>query len=153
MAGLVKREFRDPQTISHYADELTGFHGNQWVWSQSTRNKSFIFHTHTPYREGLMSWLGGEFSSIGLEVYHQNYTATRPAVTPGQSPSVSGQNIYGILRAGRSSSAESLVFSAPSGDGTNTHGLAVMLSLARYFQGECLQLEMLLENDVAFIAP
>ena len=52
---------------------------------------------------------------------------------------MSGSNVYGILRAGRSSSAESLVFSAPypsPGTASNLHGLAVMLSLAEYFHSE-----------------
>ena len=54
---------------------------------------------------------------------------------------MSGCNVYGILRAGRSSSAESLVFSAPytstaSEESSNLHGLAVMLGLAEYFTSE-----------------
>ena len=85
-----------------------------------------------------MVWLEASFSRIGLEVYSQNYSAVRPAVVGPQVAFVSGTNVYGILRAGRSSSAESLVFSAPSGDVDNTHGLAVMLSLAKYFKSEKL---------------
>ena len=83
-----------------------------------------------------MVWLEGSFAGLGLEVYSQNFSAVRPAVAGLQSASVSGRNVYAILRAGRSSSAESLVFSAPTGDAPNTHGLAVMLSLAKYFKSE-----------------
>ena len=56
-----------------------------------------------------------------------------------QPADVRGCNIYGVLRAGRSSSAESLVFSAPypsPREASNLHGLAVMLSLAEYFKSE-----------------
>lgn len=82
--------------------------------------------------------LESSFIEMGLEVYSQNYTARRRAVLRhGDPASLSGRNVYGILRAGRASSAESLVFSCPTGeDGPNTHGLAVMLSLAEYFKSE-----------------
>ncbi|CAI8038880.1 Glycosylphosphatidylinositol anchor attachment 1 protein [Geodia barretti] len=115
MVGLVRREFRDSQSISDYAEELADFGVDQ---------------------EGLMVWLEASFSRIGLEVYSQNYSAVLPAVAGPQAASVSGRSVYGVLRAGRASSAESLVFSAPSGEAANTHGLAVMLSLAKYFKSK-----------------
>jgi glycosylphosphatidylinositol transamidase len=115
MVGLVRREFRDSQSISDFAEELADFRDDQ---------------------EGLMVWLEASFSRIGLEVYSQNYSAVLPAVAGPQAASVSGRNVYGVLRAGRASSAESLVFSAPSGEAANTHGLAVMLSLAKYFKSK-----------------
>ena len=51
---------------------------------------------------------------------------------------MSGTNVYAILRSGRASSTESIVFSAPfSVDGVkNTYGLSLMLSLADYFKSE-----------------
>ena len=108
---------------------------------------SFSPHTHThnhTHREGLMVWLEASFSRIGLEVYSQNYSAVLPAVAGPQAASVNGRSVYGVLRAGRASSAESLVFSAPSGEAANTHGLAVMLSLAKYFKSE---LQLCIKRD------
>ena len=45
--------------------------------------------------------------------------------------------MYGVLRAGRAKSTESIVLSAPqlAGADTNVYGAAVMLSLAKYFRG------------------
>ena len=140
MAGLVRREFSDSQSISDYAEQLAGFHDDQWVWPNVAMDTSVIStHAHA-LREGLLAWLEGSLARIGMEVYSQNYSAVRPAVVGLQSTSVSGRNVYGILRAGRSSSAESLVFSAPSGEVANTHGLAVMMSLAKYFRSKSCSL-------------
>jgi len=117
-----------------------------------------------PRREELVPWLEARFAAIGLEVYRQNYSATRPAVLWGQvgrhcgtlpqdttiypcsvflhlcqRVGVAGCNVYAILRAGRSSSVEALVLSAPHpspGGGSTLHGLATMLALAEYFKSE-----------------
>ena len=50
---------------------------------------------------------------------------------------VEGRNVYGILRAGRAQSTESIVLSAPYllEDADNAHGVAILLSLTKYFQG------------------
>ena len=102
----------------------------------SSHTHRFTLTHNIHRRDGLMVRLEGELARIGLEVYRQNFSAVRPAVSRGQQVFVSGQNTYGILRAGRSPSAESLVFSAPVGADDNTHGLAMMLSLAQYFKSE-----------------
>ena len=50
---------------------------------------------------------------------------------------IAGRNVYGILRAGRAKSTEAIVLSAPylTGDQDNSHGAAIMLSLAKFFGG------------------
>ena len=54
-----------------------------------------------------------------------------------QDAIVSGRNVYGILRAGRSLGTESIILTAPLLDkGRNHHGIAVMLALAEYFQSQ-----------------
>ena len=52
---------------------------------------------------------------------------------------MSGRNVYGILRAGRSLGTEAIILSAPLLEGgRNRHGIAVMLGLAEYFQSKLL---------------
>lgn len=50
---------------------------------------------------------------------------------------VSGINVYGILRAPRAASTESLVLTVPCGpDSTNSQAVGLMLALAAHFRGE-----------------
>lgn len=50
---------------------------------------------------------------------------------------VKGTNVYGILRAPRAASTESLVLSVPCSEGTqNSQAVGLMLALAAYFRGE-----------------
>ena len=56
-----------------------------------------------------------------------------------QSNSVSGRNVYGILRAGRALGTESIVLSSPYLSHNlekNHYGVAVMLALIEYFKSE-----------------
>ena len=56
-----------------------------------------------------------------------------------QEATVSGRNVYGILRAGRSLGTEAIILSAPLlEDGRNRYGITVMLALAEYFQSKLL---------------
>lgn len=49
---------------------------------------------------------------------------------------VSGTNVYGILRAPRSASTESLVLTVPcSPDATNSQAVGLLLALAAHFRG------------------
>ena len=48
------------------------------VWRITVCNHSFVC------RENLKDWLEVKFARLGLEVYRQNYTASRPAVTGQQ---------------------------------------------------------------------
>lgn len=50
---------------------------------------------------------------------------------------VSGTNVYGILRAPRAASTESLVLTVPCGpDSTNNQAVGLLLALAAHFRGE-----------------
>lgn len=51
---------------------------------------------------------------------------------------VKGTNVYGILRAPRAASTESLVLSVPcsSGQHRNSQAVGLMLALAAHFRGE-----------------
>lgn len=83
-------------------------------------------------------WVVERFRSLGLDTYIQNYSVVYPLqITRGQS--VPGQNVYGILRARRSSSTEAIVLSMPlrqkESDMTSTTGsMVLMLMLARFFR-------------------
>ncbi|KAI9590272.1 glycosylphosphatidylinositol anchor attachment 1 protein isoform X1 [Glossina fuscipes] len=61
--------------------------------------------TITPY-----AWISHEMKEIGLEVYVHNYTLIYPFA---KGKIFQGKNVYGILRAPRTSSTEGIVFSAP----------------------------------------
>ncbi len=50
---------------------------------------------------------------------------------------MSGKNVYGVVRSGRSSSAETIILTTPL-QPNNTHGVAVLLALAKYFNGYIL---------------
>lgn len=83
-------------------------------------------------------WVTEKFRSLGLDTYIQNYSVVYPLqITRGQS--VPGQNVYGILRARRSSSTESIVLSMPlrqkESDMPQTTGsMVLMLTLAKFFK-------------------
>lgn len=50
---------------------------------------------------------------------------------------VSGTNVYGILRAPRAASTESLVLTVPCGpDSSNSQAVGLLLALAAHFRGE-----------------
>lgn len=50
---------------------------------------------------------------------------------------VSGTNVYGILRAPRAASTESLVLTVPCGPAsTNSQAVGLLLALAAHFRGE-----------------
>lgn len=50
---------------------------------------------------------------------------------------VKGTNVYGILRAPRAASTESLVLSVPCSEGPhNNQAVGLMLALASYFRGK-----------------
>ena len=62
-----------------------------------------------------------------------------------QESAVIGRNVYGVLRAGRSLGTECIILSVPLlEEGRNRHGIAVMLTLAKYFQSELTEVAMML---------
>ncbi|KAM4689754.1 glycosylphosphatidylinositol anchor attachment 1 protein isoform 2-T2 [Discoglossus pictus] len=76
--------------------------------------------------------------SVGLEVYTQSFVRTLPF--PDESTErymVKGTNVYGILRAPRAASTESLVLSVPCSEGQNNNqAVGLLLALASYFRGQ-----------------
>lgn len=80
------------------------------------------------------SWLVNSFTRFGLEVYTQHFSAR----TLLGDKEESGTNVYAIFRAPRAQPLESLILAAPfrsdiSTQGSNHCGIALMLSLAKYF--------------------
>ncbi|XP_053322554.1 glycosylphosphatidylinositol anchor attachment 1 protein isoform X2 [Spea bombifrons] len=85
-----------------------------------------------------VAWLERTMRSLGLEVYTQTFVRTLPF--PDEATErymVKGTNVYGILRAPRTASTESLVLSVPCSEGQNNHQAAgLLLALASYFRGQ-----------------
>uniref|UniRef100_A0A2A4JZN8 Glycosylphosphatidylinositol anchor attachment 1 protein n=1 Tax=Heliothis virescens TaxID=7102 RepID=A0A2A4JZN8_HELVI len=79
-------------------------------------------------------WLVAKMSQIHLEVYTHNFTLNYPL---GQGQVYKGTNVYGILRAPRTSSLEAIVVTAPYRS-LSTHqkgtaaGIALMLAFAKF---------------------
>ncbi|XP_075067737.1 GPI-anchor transamidase component GPAA1 [Mixophyes fleayi] len=85
-----------------------------------------------------VAWLERTMRGIGLEVYTQSFVRTLPF--PDEATErymVKGTNVYGILRAPRAASTESLVLSVPCSEGQNNNqAVGLLLSLASYFRGQ-----------------
>ncbi|XP_070248223.1 glycosylphosphatidylinositol anchor attachment 1 protein isoform X1 [Myotis yumanensis] len=84
------------------------------------------------------AWLERTMRSVGLEVYTQSFSRKLPF--PDETHErymVSGTNVYGILRAPRAASTESLVLTVPCGpDSTNSQAVGLLLALAAHFRGQ-----------------
>ncbi|EHB16901.1 Glycosylphosphatidylinositol anchor attachment 1 protein [Heterocephalus glaber] len=85
-----------------------------------------------------VAWLERTMRSVGLEVYTQSFSRKLPF--PDETHErymVSGTNVYGILRALRAASTESLVLTVPCGpDSTNSQAVGLLLALAAHFRGQ-----------------
>ncbi|XP_023376076.1 glycosylphosphatidylinositol anchor attachment 1 protein [Pteropus vampyrus] len=85
-----------------------------------------------------VAWLERTMRSVGLEVYAQSFSRKLPF--PDETHErymVSGTNVYGILRAPRAASTESLVLTVPCGpDSTNNQAVGLLLALAAHFRGQ-----------------
>ncbi|XP_036686031.1 glycosylphosphatidylinositol anchor attachment 1 protein isoform X2 [Balaenoptera musculus] len=85
-----------------------------------------------------VAWLERTMRSVGLEVYTQSFSRKLPF--PDETHErymVSGINVYGILRAPRAASTESLVLTVPCGpESTNSQAVGLMLALAAHFRGQ-----------------
>ncbi|XP_017654034.1 glycosylphosphatidylinositol anchor attachment 1 protein isoform X3 [Nannospalax galili] len=85
-----------------------------------------------------VAWLERMMRSVGLEVYTQSFSRKLPF--PDETHErfmVSGTNVYGILRAPRAASTESLVLTVPCGpDSTNSQAVGLLLALAAHFRGQ-----------------
>lgn len=71
------------------------------------------------------AWILAKFRQIGLEAYVHNFTLNYPL---GGGRTFSGKNVYGILRAPRIGSTESIVISTPYRTPESIHSV-VMPSL------------------------
>lgn len=71
------------------------------------------------------AWILAKFRQIGLETYIHNFTLNYPL---GGGRTFTGKNIYGILRAPRIGSTESIVISTPYRSPESIHSI-VMPSL------------------------
>ncbi|CAB3246579.1 unnamed protein product [Arctia plantaginis] len=79
-------------------------------------------------------WLVAKMSQLHLEVYTHNFTLNYPL---GNEQVYTGTNVYGILRAPRTSSLEALVVTAPyrslsSHQKGTAAGIALMLAFAKF---------------------
>lgn len=77
---------------------------------------------------------------IGLETHVHNYTLRYPFAGGKE---FQGKNIYGILRAPRTSSTEGLVFSTPYRPPSSYHteitaSLPVLLAFAEFARSKCI---------------
>lgn len=82
------------------------------------------------------AWLLSRFHRLSLDAYTHNFTLNYPL---GSSSKFTGRNVYGILRAARSSSMEAVMLTVPYRPPDSVHpttapGLALMLSLAKFFR-------------------
>ncbi|KAK9402796.1 glycosylphosphatidylinositol anchor attachment 1 protein [Crotalus adamanteus] len=86
-----------------------------------------------------VAWLEKSLRGLGLEVYAQSFSRTLPFPDEARERyMVKGTNVYGILRAPRAASTESLVLSVPcsAGQQRNSQAVGLMLALAAHFRGQ-----------------
>lgn len=92
-------------------------------------------HERTTHKSGIpYPWLQAKMKQIGLETYTHNFTLNYPF---GGGKTFQGKNIYGILRAPRIGSTESIVLSVPyrppsSAHTTVTPGVPLLLAFADF---------------------
>ncbi|XP_038616179.1 glycosylphosphatidylinositol anchor attachment 1 protein [Tachyglossus aculeatus] len=97
------------------------------------------FAAHKKKAGGMpVAWLEKTMTALGLEVYTQDFARTLPFPDEAHERyMVSGTNVYGILRAPRAASTESLVLTVPCSPGTrNNQAVGLLLALAAYFRGQ-----------------
>lgn len=94
-----------------------------------------LVHERKTYTKALpYPWLLAKMRQIGLETYTHNFTLNYPL---GGGKVFKGKNVYGILRAPRIGSTESIVISVPyrppeSMHAEITHGVPLMLAFAEF---------------------
>ncbi|XP_049879902.1 glycosylphosphatidylinositol anchor attachment 1 protein [Pectinophora gossypiella] len=118
LPGLVTNEFNGEQAAKQFYNEFL----------QELEDK------YNDMDEMPIPWLVGKMSQLHLEVYTHNFTLNYPL---GQGQVFKGTNVYGILRAPRTSSLEALVVSAPyrplgSHQKGTAAGIALMLAFAQF---------------------
>ncbi|XP_069771236.1 glycosylphosphatidylinositol anchor attachment 1 protein [Narcine bancroftii] len=91
------------------------------------------------HRRGGMpvDWLVKTLSGLGLEAHTQSFSRTLPFPDElRERYMVMGTNVYGILRASRAASTESIVLSTPVDVKQNSQAVGLLLALASYFRGQ-----------------
>ncbi|XP_059496746.1 glycosylphosphatidylinositol anchor attachment 1 protein isoform X2 [Stegostoma tigrinum] len=84
-----------------------------------------------------VEWLVKTMSGLGLETHTQTFSRTLPFPDEMRERyMVKGTNVYGILRASRAASTESIVLSTPVGIRQNSQAAGLLLALASYFRGQ-----------------
>lgn len=119
--GLVYSEIR-PDTVNHalqLADELA---------RERETHKSTM----------PTAWLLAKMRQVGLETYAHNFTLNYPL---GGGRVFHGKNVYGIMRAPRIGSTESLVISAPyrAADSIHPevmHSIPILLAFANFVRSK-----------------
>ncbi|XP_050433672.1 glycosylphosphatidylinositol anchor attachment 1 protein [Adelges cooleyi] len=119
LPGLVKGQLSDSTGTSfknHYRE---------------LKAEAYHMENETPH-----SYLISKFKNLRLETYSHNYTLNYPLK---KNTKYSGRNVYGILRAPRSASTESIVLSVPyrapmSIFPSTLPGLAIMFQIAQFFR-------------------
>ncbi|XP_023364109.1 glycosylphosphatidylinositol anchor attachment 1 protein isoform X2 [Otolemur garnettii] len=111
----------------------------QFAGGDRARNFARDFAAHRRKSGALpVAWLERTMQSVGLEVYTQNFSRKLPF--PDETHErymVSGTNVYGVLRAPRAASTESLVLTVPCGlDSANNQAVGLLLALAAHFRGQ-----------------
>jgi glycosylphosphatidylinositol transamidase len=92
-------------------------------------------HERTTHKSGIpYPWMLAKMKQIGLETYTDNFTLNYPF---GGGKKFQGKNIYGILRAPRIGSTESIVLSVPyrppnSAHNSLTAGVPLLLAFADF---------------------
>ncbi|XP_004697413.2 glycosylphosphatidylinositol anchor attachment 1 protein, partial [Echinops telfairi] len=111
----------------------------QFAGGERARSLARDFAAHRRKLGALpVAWLERTMRSVGLEVYTQTFSRKLPF--PDETHEryiVSGTNVYGILRAPRAASTESLVLTVSCGpDSTNSQAVGLLLALAAHFRGQ-----------------
>ncbi|ESO06706.1 hypothetical protein HELRODRAFT_64118 [Helobdella robusta] len=120
LPGLVDSEFYHDFGADSYYNELTDIMKERHMYQIPS------------------NWLLKKFRKLGLDTYTQNYTFKYPFGVYSDK-TLTGQNVYAIMRAPRTSGTEALVLSVPFGPELDGHdatypGIALMLALAKSFR-------------------
>ncbi|XP_058684719.1 glycosylphosphatidylinositol anchor attachment 1 protein [Poecile atricapillus] len=85
-----------------------------------------------------VEWLEQTMFQLGLEVHRQPFTRTLPFPDEAHERYlVRGVNVFGVLRAPRSSSTEALLLLVPCSEGsTNNQAVGLLLALAGYCRSQ-----------------
>jgi len=75
-------------------------------------------------------WIAEKLESLDIETYVQNFTVSQPYMSSAKT----GKNVYGIIRAPRHSSTESIVFAVPYDVSTVYKSVPLAVAIASHFR-------------------